>query len=95
VTAVVWALFGLMATCLGALATVLYGAITQLGTRIDAARDHTDAQLVSMRGELRGEIGELRVDVSGQIGELRADMNSRFEVVHADIRELRTALRAS
>jgi hypothetical protein len=83
-TAVAWALFGLMATCLGALATGLYGAITQLGTRIDAARDHTDAQLVSMRGELRGEIAELR-----------SDMNSRFEVVHADIRELRTALRAS
>ena len=73
-TAVAWALFGLMATCLGALATGLYGAITQLGTRIDAARDHTDAQLVSMRGELRGEIAELR-----------SDMNSRFEVVHADI----------
>jgi hypothetical protein len=81
-TAVVWALFGLMTTCLGALATVLYGAITQLGTRIDAARDHTDAQLVSMRGELRGELAELR-----------SDMSSRFEVVHADIRELRTANR--
>jgi hypothetical protein len=91
VTAVVWALFGLMATCLGALATVLYGAITQLGTRIDAARDHTDVQFASMRGEF----AELRADLNGQLAELRADMNSRFEVVHADIRELRTALRAS
>jgi hypothetical protein len=91
VTAVVWALFGLMATCLGAMTTFVYGALTQLGSRIDAARDHSDVQFASMRGEF----AELRADVNGQITELRADMNSRFEVVHADIRELRTALRAS
>jgi hypothetical protein len=82
--AAIWTLIGLLGASLGVLTGAMYNAMSSVLVRIDA-----------LGTELRGEIGSLRTEVRGEIVELRADMNSRFEVVHADIRELRTALRAS
>jgi hypothetical protein len=63
----------------GVFTAALYASLS----RIDPARDHSDARFASLRDHTDAQCATMRADLTGQIGEFRADMNSRFEVVHS------------
>ena len=81
VTAIVWALFGLMVAMLGVLATAVFTAIN----RVDGLRAEMNAGFSDLRGDfglLRGEFGVLR----GEFGVLRGE----FSDLRGEVRDLRS-----
>lgn len=99
VTAVVWALFGLMAASLGVLAAALFTMIgridgfrSEVTGRTDALRSEVTGRFDTLRGEVAARFDGLRGQTDGRFDALHSEINGRFDGVHEDLRELRVAV---